>query len=237
MNGVRQATIGMSPNWNSIQTLIPPTTSPPLSEYALAHESTIDKLFSAEFHYYNLNQVYRPDVTPRETDTQDWVRAELDSVVFSLYSAMDSLMNEINLAYGFGLSPGKANIYHEHRTFSGGCVRCALDRTADSLASYLNVQLSQQWFELFHKLRIQIVHRHVPIMNVHIRVSDPPSQSDSTTRIILPDDPSNPNPGPQDYSNDLDANLYLRQTCDHVRDFLEGAYAQLLPQVRTTYGL
>jgi hypothetical protein len=86
------------PNWERIQALIPSTIPLSLLEYAQTHESTRSKVSFAEYHYDYITQLYRPDATPREGDTQDWVLAETHAVITNLYSALDSLAHEINLA-------------------------------------------------------------------------------------------------------------------------------------------
>jgi hypothetical protein len=51
-------------------------------------------------------------MTGGEADTQNWARAEMHSILFNLYSALDSLGYEINLAYQFGMDSGDIHIYH-----------------------------------------------------------------------------------------------------------------------------
>jgi hypothetical protein len=65
------------PNWSKIATLIQYGNAPP-SLYGIhrSHTATKFKITFAGYHYYLLNQLYRPNETPRENDTQMWARAD-----------------------------------------------------------------------------------------------------------------------------------------------------------------
>lgn len=63
----------------------------------------------------------------REEDTRNWARAEMHSIIFNLYSALDSVGYEINLVYKFGIAPGKIHIHHQHQTTMKNCLRCEID--------------------------------------------------------------------------------------------------------------
>src|SRR5687767_2329579 len=91
------------PNWSKIISYIPQTFSDELLPYAQTHDAVTTKIAFANYHYHILNQLYQPFTTPRQADTQWWARAEMHSIVFNLYSALDSIAYEINLAYNIGL--------------------------------------------------------------------------------------------------------------------------------------
>jgi hypothetical protein len=69
-------------NWLKIATLIRYGNAPPsLHEIHRIHTGTKFKITFADYHYHILNQLYRPDETPRQTDTPMWARAEMNSIV------------------------------------------------------------------------------------------------------------------------------------------------------------
>ena len=75
------------PNWTKIQKLIPHTfNNSDLLEFSQSHESTKTKVTFADYHYFILDQFYKPKNTVRRTDTDSWARAEFHSIVSNLYS-------------------------------------------------------------------------------------------------------------------------------------------------------
>jgi hypothetical protein len=72
-------------NWSKMATLMIYGNAPPsLTEMHRSHTATKFKITFADYHYHILDQLYRPDETPTETDTPIWARAEMNSVVYSL---------------------------------------------------------------------------------------------------------------------------------------------------------
>jgi hypothetical protein len=181
-------------NWSKIASIIhygnPP---PPLHEIHRSHTATKFKITFADYHYHILDQLYRPNETPRTTDTTMWARAEMNSIVYNLYSALDSLANEINLAYNFGISENKIHIFHNHQKFESDCVRCNLDKQNDKLTSTLNQELSQNWFLLFNKLRNQITHKNLPVIGQSISIGDP-QVPDNAIHLTIFEDPTEVTP-------------------------------------------
>ena len=116
-----------------------------------------------------------------------WARAEMNSIVYNLYSALDSLANEINLAYNFGIGENKIHIFHKHQKFKSGCLRCNLDKKNDRLTSTLNQELSQDWFVLFNKWRNQITHKALPVFGQAISTGDPQVPDDAIHLTIFED--------------------------------------------------
>lgn len=114
-----------------------------------SHANTIRLVSSADYHYHNLSQIYEPDITTMDRLTTIWVQIEAESVVFVLYSALESLMQEVNLAYKLGIDEDRVHIYHrqDHRAALGAnCARCELDRQEDVLSDYFRGELSSDWF-------------------------------------------------------------------------------------------
>lgn len=217
-------------NWLKIQTLIPPNIpNNDLLDFAQSHESTKTKITFADYHYHILNQFYRPNVTRRETDTDSWVRAEFHSLVINLYSSLDSLAYEINLAYNFGLKPYQINIYHTHTSFQQNCIRCNIDEQNDGLTALINIELAKSWFQIFNKLRNQIVHKNIPLITIKI--------GGSTTKITIPDDPSNTNPQSGDYSQDLEISQYSQTIRKNVANMMEQTYPLIESRIKNRYNL
>jgi hypothetical protein len=120
------------PNWSSIQRLIPTgNLTPAQLEFAQAHESTFYKIRFVDYHLAILQQIYRPYMTDAEEDTKNWARAEMHSIIFNLYSALDSLGYEINLAYKFGLAAKDITI--QHKRDKSTCLRCKIDKKTMAL--------------------------------------------------------------------------------------------------------
>jgi len=218
------------PNWVKFDNLLPKSQlTPQLLELTQSHLATKYKIAFADYHYHILNQLYIPNITIREADTQNWVRAELHSIVMSLYSALDSLFFEINLAYQFGLQSWEIHVHHNHQNFISSCIRCCLNSKNDNLTSLINTELSQPWFEIFRQLRHQIIHKNLPVLQFRI--------GPSTTRIILPDNPTDSNPSQNGYSNQLEVNQYCRDRRNDILKIVENAYHILESKVKQAYSL
>lgn len=210
------------PNWSGIEKLIPTSNLTPAQlEFAQAHTSTFYKIRFADYHLAILEQIYHPNMTNSKDDTKNWARVEMHSIILNLYSALDSLGYEINLAYQFGIDSGKIHIQHTRDKKT--CLRCRIDNQNDSLTTYLNNTLGQQWFLRFNKLRNQIAHKHLPVMDINIAVGN-----GGSFKLRIPNDPSNSNPihANGDYSD----NLELKQYCVDTR-------AEVLRTVEDTYPL
>lgn len=217
-------------NWVRIQKLIPSgISSSDLLEFSQTHMSVKSKITFTDYHYHILNQLYRPADTPREVDTDSWARAEMHCIVINLYSALDSLAHEINLAYQFGINISCIHIHHDHQQPKQDCVRCRLDTENDSLTSFINNELNNQWFETFRKLRNQITHKSLPIILVRI--------GGVATQIMIPNDPTKTNPQYQDYSQKLEINQYCLDRRNDISRIVEKAYELMEPKIKTTYNL
>lgn len=214
----------ITPRWFQIKQLIPSNIPNNMIDFAQCHTATYAKIAFASYHYHILNQLYKPNKTRREQDTKEWARAEMHSIIFNLYSALDSLANEINLVYKFGIKENNINIHHSHRNFTAHCFRCALNKVNDSLTVLFNQELSHSWFETFRKLRHQITHKNVPIINITIVVRR------HDIHLMIPDDPTNmhprwsPNLGIDDFSQKLEINAYCSDRITDVIKFAESTY-------------
>jgi hypothetical protein len=106
------------PKWSFIQSLIPQSTTgkPDLHKFSQAHETTYRKFKFAIYHLNILRQVYGPNATVNlgrgtsSASQQHWAIAEAHSIVFNLYSALDSVSDEINRAYEFKLNPNEVGV-------------------------------------------------------------------------------------------------------------------------------
>lgn len=232
LSNMRQNNDNDFPNWSKIQKLIPSSIpNADLLDYAQSHESTKSKVTFADYHYHILNQLYIPHITTRESDTVDWVRAEFHSVIMNLYSALDSLAYEINLAYGFGLKVNQIHIHHSHTQHNSDCFRCNLDKQSDTLTLLINTELNNQWFHTFNKLRNQIIHKNLPVIQTIMATES------STTKLKIPDDPTNTNPQNNDYSKNLEINQFCKDLRRNVVDLIEQVYPFIESKVRTQYHL
>lgn len=201
-----------------------------------AHKNTKTKILFADYHYHMLNQVYVPKATKRYTETPLWALAEMYSIIVNLYSALDSLANEINILYNFGIDIRAICIHHnitelQHSTYkSSSCLRCRLGQTGDSLSQFLEHELGQDWFSNFRDTRVQMVHRDQPIYNQTISIGDPEFPDDATL-LLLPNQPCKENPQMQDYSKHYDFNTYSQERRIDVVTLIEQAYKLMEPKI------
>jgi hypothetical protein len=223
-------------HWSNIKNLIP-TASPtdPQFDLAQAHDSTFYKIRFADYHLFILQQLYDPNTAEREGEIQHWVRAELHSIVYNLYSALDSLGYEINLAYGFGLPAHRIHFDHDHNPNQtrNNCLKCELRKIDDELHSYLDNSSREAWFDYFRRLRNQVTHRHFPVWNLGITVGG--ENGGGTLRINLPDNPENMKPGAGDYLQNLELRQYCQDTRENVRVVVEEVYRLITPRIKQRY--
>jgi hypothetical protein len=227
-------------NWSDIKNMIPTgNLTEPQLDLAQAHDSTFYKIRFADYHIFILRQLYDPNRKDRGEEMQHWVRAELHSIVYNLYSALDSLGYEINLAYGFGIPAHRIHFDHGHDTKQtrNNCLRCELRKNViiigDQLHRYLERSLSDPWFDYFRRLRNQITHKHFPVWNLAISAE---GEDAGRMTISLPDNPENMNPGSGDYTQNLELRQYCEATRERVREVLEEVYRIIAPQIRQRYG-
>lgn len=212
------------PNWSNIISHIPPSFSDELLPFAQIHDAVCHKLAFADYHYHILNQLYRPHETERENATDSWARAEMHSIVFNLYSALESLAYEINLAYNLGIKQRDLALYHNHVKFTPGCFRCELLAIDPLVSRHVEGALMQSWFENFNHLRNQIAHKNLPIIHVYV------SANDNRTHIMIPDDPLKTHiKSMNDYSKQLEINSYCNEMRDKVLGIIESTYALIEP--------
>src|SRR5215210_2455246 len=106
------------PDWRRIQNIIDAQTTPgskrieELRDISQSHQNTRSRITFADYHTHNLNQIYIRYTTPRFTETPTWAMAEMHGIISNLYSALDSLSNEINIVYKFGMPTRNCEIYH-----------------------------------------------------------------------------------------------------------------------------
>ncbi len=219
------------PNWTRIASLIPstfPESMSDLLDFAQTHTSVYSKMAFADYHYHILNQVYRPNQTDRQSDTPEWVMAELYAIINSLYSALDTLGYEISLAYKLSFSAGDIYISHNHAEPKKDCFRCSLP-TSEQITSYLNRELNQNWFDTFKKLRNQINHKNLVVSSIVIRVDG----NDNTTLLKIPRDSSKFAPPPSDFIHEI--NQYCLERRDNVIKLIDNAYPLIESQIRNTF--
>jgi hypothetical protein len=160
------------PGWQDVRTSIESLTrNQQVQDLVDAHATTIRRIGSADYHYHILNQVYIPDRIHSGAHTISWAQVGAESVVFWLYTALNSLANELNLAYGFGIDEWKVDVTHplqHNRNLKPGCFRCRLIQHGDNLSSYLEGELNSEWFKFFNELRNRIAHRQLLSPNINI---------------------------------------------------------------------
>lgn len=208
------------PSWEKLNDKMARRIPPKSLDLMQAHDSTIKKIAFADYHYYILNQLYRPRETEREKSTDLWALAEMHSIIMNLYSALDSLANEINLVHNFGIKEYNTHISHDVQKHlikpNDQCLRCKLNNQPDyELTKFLNNELSQAWFETFRELRNRIVHKILPIINVTL---------DESVHIMIPNDPNNTNPNHNDYSKGLEINTYCQECRVNIIPIIERMY-------------
>jgi hypothetical protein len=197
-----------------------------------AHGATRTKLIFADYHIHILDQIYKPNRTKRLTETPFWVQVETYSIIANLYSALDSLANEIRLIYGFKMPIGLVHIDHNkgkhlyNVSAASNCVRCQLDNIKDTLSTALNTELSSQWFAIFKELRNQFIHKIPPIHGTAITIGDP-TIDPSTTVLSIPRNPANDNPQYEDVKYGIELSGYAHKTRQNVKQLVEYSYSLL----------
>ena len=222
-------------NWSKIASLVqygnPPSS---LHDIIRSHTATKFKITFADYHYHILDQLYRPNETAARQDTLMWARAEMNSIVYNLYSALDSLANEINLAYNFGINENRIHIFHNHQKLVADCVRCNLDKQNDGLTSTLNQELSQNWFLILNKLRNQITHKNLPVFGQTRSTGDPEVPDDATT-LTIPEDPTEVNVTIR--TKRVEINLYCLDLRNNVVRLAEKTFDLLQSPIKRTFCL
>jgi hypothetical protein len=117
-------------------------------KFSRARWSTFYKIRYVDYHLAILDQIYHPLTSHSERDVQNWPRAETHSIIFNLYSALDSLGYEINLAYKFRIKPSNIHIYHQHNSWTKDCLRCEFHKQNDNVTSSIRCWLGLGWFKI-----------------------------------------------------------------------------------------
>lgn len=202
--------------------------TPELQKFVNAHATTIQRIGLADYHYHNLDQIYKPNGAQPHALANIWASGESVSFVFILYSALDSLAQELNLAYKFGIDEMQVHIHHgpKHlKSPQSNCLRCSLNKTGDSISSFLNQELSNGWFDFLHLLRNRITHRQLLATNLNFTVG----QSEIT--IEISPDPDAPifNVQPK---QGFEINAFCVDNRKKVVDSIDTVYGVLLPKVK-----
>lgn len=223
-------TVSEMPNWLKINTLIPKSN---MTDAVLlldqTHLALKYKIAFTDYHLHLLNQLYVPNTTERQSDTDAWVNSELYAIITTLYSVLDTLFFEINLSYSFGLDVNRIHTYHDHIKFHANCIRCMIDQKKDNLTSYINMTFTQKWFKVFRELRNQITHKNLPVLLFVI------STQESSTKIIFPNIPTNNNPKYKDYSDNLEISKYCIDRRTNILEIVEKTVELIEPVLKKTY--
>lgn len=197
-------------------------------DFVDSHANTIRLLGAADYHHHNLAQIYQPDITPMDKLTTIWVTIEAESIILVLYGALDSLMQEVNLAYKFGIDENAVHIYHrkDHQSEPrADCARCELGKQRDGLAEYFEEELSSGWFEGFRQLRNRITHRRLLATNTNFTVGRP------TVYIEIPADPRAIRFTEQSRQR-LEITAYCQASRTNVSDVMSRTYEALVQKVK-----
>lgn len=217
------------PGWLKIRAefdLYPRT--PELQRFVNAHATTIQRIGLADYHYRNLDQIYRPDMPQPNSLANIWAPGEAVSLVFILYSALDSLAQELNLAYKFGIDERQVHIHHgpKHlKTPQSNCLRCSLNKVGDGTAVFLNQELSKSWFEFLHSLRNRITHIQLLATNLNFSAGQPEITIEISTDPDAPIFNVEPKKG-------FEINAFCRENRMQVTDLIDTVYGMLLPMVK-----
>lgn len=200
--------------------------SPARQDFVDSHATTIRYLSAADYHYHNLKQVYVPDVTPISSLTTIWAQIETESVIVTLYGALDSLMQEVNLAYKFGIDENK--VYANHGSGHRGnpradCVRCRLTSLNDSLSNHIDTELSSDWFDKFRRLRNRLTHRQLLATNTNL--------GQSTVYIEMPTNPE-ASRFTEEPRRGIEISAYCEARRRNVADLLSSTYGMLVTKIR-----
>ena len=198
------------------------TRTPTLQLFVNAHANTIRLVGDADYHYNNLNQIYVPSQYPASSHAISFSQVETESFIFTIYSALDSLTQEVNLAYGFGIDESKVYVFHKHTSPETNCVRCMLTAQSDSLSNYFDSALNSSWFDFLRRLRNRLTHRRLLSTNTNI--------GGAGFYIEMPTDPNAVNFS-QSPRSGKEINQYCVDTRARVATTLDESYKRLLRKV------
>jgi hypothetical protein len=242
LNKIYDSKILNIPYWERIQNGIDAQTIPgskridELRDISQSHQNTRERIAFADYHIHNLDQIYIRHTTPRYTETPTWAMAEMHGIISNLYSALDSLSNEINIAYKFNIPTRNCELYHNVQDHKRGkpnknCIRCNVDQADSMLSKHLNNELGQDWFEHFRSLRHQMTHRMLPVYEIGVSTGDP-KIPDNAVYLMIPNNPANNNPQHSDFSKGLDFNDYCHECRVNVVALIEQAYKIIDPRIK-----
>jgi hypothetical protein len=219
------------PNWSDIQSLMPSSFMgrPDLLTFSQAHTTTYKKFKFAVYHLTILQQLYgvnRYNFDPQITAPYDWALAEAHSIIFNLFSTLDAISYEINLACNFQLKASEAGIQSK-------CIEHMIHYQNDALTSYLETSLyNQDWFKYFIQLRNRMAHRNLTIFQQPMVVGG----TGNGLIIKIPDDPSTTADMPS-YSKNIDLAQYCDDTQRKVLGVIEYVYPLIKPRIKQRYGI
>jgi hypothetical protein len=198
-----------------------------LQKFVNVHATTIERVGLADYHHWNLDQIYRPERPATDSLTTVWAPAEAASFVFTAYSALDSLAQELNLAYKFGIDENRAKAHHgkwHGNSPQRDCVRCALNGVGDSITTFLNQEFSSDWFDFLRRLRNRITHRQLLAVNINLLVGS------SKISIEISPDPDGTVFALQSQSG-LEINRFCAETRAAIANVLDQTYTMLVPRI------
>ena len=139
-----------------------------------AHAETVHRVAMADYHNHIIGQIYTPNQRAAQAQVTLWVETEFLSVIFTLYSVLDILAQEIGCVYDFRLSEEWVKMWHSarHRVENPrtDCLRCQLSARNDDLSTYLEAELARDWYLYFHELRNQVTHKHLVRTNINLNL-------------------------------------------------------------------
>jgi hypothetical protein len=165
-----EASIGI-PGWQEMRAPLDMLErSQAMQDLVDAHATTVRRIASADFHLHILQQVYVPDRVQSGSRTILWAQAGAESVIFWLYTSLNSLAHELNLVYGFGIDEFRVDVTHPQSHSerpNTNCFRCRLIMQNHEVCRNLESELSSDWFKFLNSLRNRITHRQLLSTNTN----------------------------------------------------------------------
>jgi hypothetical protein len=196
-----------------------------------AHAETVHRVAMADYHNHIISQIYTPNQRAAQAQVTLWVEAEFLSAIFTLYSVLDILAQEIWCVYDFRLREEGVKMWHptQHPAASPRlwCLRCQLRAEDDDLSAYLDTELARDWYPYFHELRNQVTHRRLVQSNINLNLPSGEIMleipNNLAGRSFL--DSTRPREGKE-------IKAYLLETRENVVRVLGETYRLLLPKIQ-----
>lgn len=205
----------LMPRGNEINRFFLGTFPEALLELAHPHSATMYRLEYTRFHYEIMDYTYGSGSKAPYTRRDFVVRAEMNAILFNLFAALHSLLQEINVIYNCGIDYKQLKLGHVHDRYGiNRCLLCRLQNNNSQLQTHLETTFSSSWFTDLREYRNMAAHRLLTIIMVHV-----PSMI-----IYLPNTPYLNGNSASDYSARVEIQSSCKSVIDNVIKVVERSY-------------